>query len=222
MLGALAKSNRSKLIDGVPPTLQYEQVFLSHNPAISASSDDGIEKCFKDKIIHKLKELPANKYYNRLANLDVDAYLTTNYDHAFYGKQKKKLKRDYLESVYSVRRWKQVEIAGKQKVIYHIHGDLTNVKSIMLGIDHYGGALAKIQDFVKGNYNRDKFENVPRLINRLKSWETIDLDDIGFKDAGTRLISWIDAFFFCDLHIIGFSLDFSEIDIWWLLTRWAR
>lgn len=52
----------------------------------------------------------------------------------------------------------------------------------------------------------------------------IEFDPIkyGFTDNGTQLVCWIDAFFFTNLHIIGITLDFSEIDIWWLLSRRAR
>lgn len=34
--------------------------------------------------------------------------------------------------------------------------------------------------------------------------------------------SWIDLFFTNDIHILGLSLDTSEIDLWWLLTYRAR
>ena len=36
------------------------------------------------------------------------------------------------------------------------------------------------------------------------------------------LQSWVDLFFTNDLHIFGLSLDFVEIDLWWLLTYRAR
>lgn len=100
----------------------------------------------------------------------------------------------------------------------------------MLGLDHYGGALAKVQDYVKGNFtekakdkkDQNKSEGQYSISKRLSSEIDFDASKYGFTDNGTPLVSWIDAFFFSNLHIIGLTIDFSEIDIWWLLSRRAR
>lgn len=34
--------------------------------------------------------------------------------------------------------------------------------------------------------------------------------------------SWIDLFFICDVHIIGLSLEYAEIDLWWILNYRAK
>lgn len=34
--------------------------------------------------------------------------------------------------------------------------------------------------------------------------------------------SWLDYFIVADIYILGFGMDFSEIDIWWLLCRRLR
>lgn len=91
---------------------------------------------------------------------------------------------------------------------------------MMLGLDHYGGALAKVQNYVKGNYHINDYDNVPCIKDRLE--RGLDKDSYGFKESGSGLMSWIDTIFFTNLHIIGMALDFSEIDIWWLLSRRAR
>lgn len=91
---------------------------------------------------------------------------------------------------------------------------------MMLGLDHYGGALAKVQNYVKGNYHINDYDNVPCIKDRLE--RGLDKDSYGFKESGSGLMSWIDTIFFPNLHIIGMALDFSEIDIWWLLSRRAR
>jgi hypothetical protein len=33
---------------------------------------------------------------------------------------------------------------------------------------------------------------------------------------------WIELFFNSNVHIIGFGLDYSETDMWWILNRRAR
>ena len=34
--------------------------------------------------------------------------------------------------------------------------------------------------------------------------------------------SWVELFFSSNIHIMGFSLDFAETDIWWVINRRAR
>jgi hypothetical protein len=40
----------------------------------------------------------------------------------------------------------------------------------------------------------------------------------GDFDAGSLAYSWVDVFLRDDIHILGLSLDFVEIDLWWLLV----
>ena len=35
-------------------------------------------------------------------------------------------------------------------------------------------------------------------------------------------LSWIDLFFTHDIHIIGFSLQYEEVDLWWILNKRQR
>ena len=88
----------------------------------------------------------------------------------------------------------------------------------MLGYDHYCGSLAKINDYIKGKYDypgtKDK---VPSIEQKLELWKNEKVEELR-----RSLISWIDLFFFSDLHIIGLGLDFSETDIWWILNKRKR
>lgn len=231
LLKEISDKEHYPILDGIPMNLQYEQVYLSPNPSFSDMDEGSDEKKLKTAVKRRLRKIDSNKFYQELLNLDVDIFMTTNYDHTLYrGKGCKVLGKDASEKLYSVRRWKKVMVAGKEMVVYHIHGDISGVSSIILGLDHYGGSLAKIQDYVKGTYYREKklktetrtFPKVPSILHRISHNETLNPDEHGFVDSGTGLLSWIDAFFFRNLHIIGLSLDFSEIDIWWLLSRRAR
>lgn len=233
LLSDMSDSKNAPILDGIPPTLQYEQVYLSPNTSFSSLTSGTEETVLKKSVKRKLKNLSTNEFYLRLIELDADVYITTNYDHVFYdNKETQVVDKNNSERLYSIRRWKRINIGGKELILYNIHGDLTNVCSIMLGLDHYGGYLAKIQDYVKGTYKRTKkvhtskqvFSVVPSISYRIKESSLKDLnhEDYGFTKSGTSLLSWIDAFFFADLHIIGLSLDFSEIDLWWLLSRRAR
>lgn len=230
LIGISDKGN-IPILEEIPPTLQYEQVYLSPSSTFSDLSHENEETKLKDAVKRRLVKLSTNAFYESLKSLDVNLFLTTNYDHAFYDNNLKKIREyDNTEKLYSIRRWKSICDDGKNICLYSIHGDIGRTSSIMLGLDHYGGALAKVQDYVKGNYRRIQKVNgkdyvhpqVPSIRKRLKEKIEISPLEYGFKNSGFGLVSWIDSFFFTNLHIIGITLDFSEIDIWWLLSRRAR
>lgn len=35
-------------------------------------------------------------------------------------------------------------------------------------------------------------------------------------------LSWVELFFYTNVYIVGLALDFSEVDIWWLLNKHVR
>lgn len=221
LLVNISDHEQAPLLEGIPPTLQYEQVYISRR--FENINYDTEEFKLKEDVKNELAKLKTNKFYDRLRSLNVDVFLTTNYDHAFYDNNEKVVqKEDNTEKLYSIRRWKKCNIDGKDIWLYFIHGDLRYCKSIMLGLDHYGGALARVQNYVKGNYQIKNYEKVLRINDRLERGLDKNPSYYGFKESGSGLMSWIDTIFFTNLHIIGMALDFSEIDIWWLLSRRAR
>ena len=83
---------------------------------------------------------------------------------------------------------------------------------MQLGLNQYGGFLSTIRDYVKGQYKfteKKEAKTCPSIEDKL-------------KNESLSRISWIDLFFFTDVYIAGFSMSYSEIDIWWLLTRRFR
>jgi hypothetical protein len=165
--------------------------------------------------LRTIKKLIANQYLNAIPNnfhrevmnLNVTDYLTTNYDYS-------------LERVFDItfsisfrtnKEWKyslfRKNIVNQNKNIWHIHGEINNginrtsryaAESIMIGNEHYGDYFRKIHEYIKPPGG-----NVLDGLNRLPE-------------------SWIQKFFTHDIHIIGFSLDFSETHLWWLLNLRAR
>ena len=230
LLTSIADREKSPILNGIPPTLQYEQVYLAPNSSFSELSEETDETKLKEAVKRRLSTIKTNEFYKRLLNLGVSTFLTTNYDHALYDNAENTIiGKNSAEKIYSIKRWKQIKLNNNYYTIFQFHGDITTVKSIMLGLDHYGGALAKVQDYVKGYFVEKSKDKIPSksdspysISKRLASNIQFDASVYGFTDNGTPLISWIDAFFFSNLHIIGITLDFSEIDIWWLLSRRAR
>lgn len=235
---ALLKNiSNGTLLTGIPNTLQYETIILAleyykYVPFKTADGKsfitrDGKRFCVKDKpveeeikikITEALRTFESNPAYERLSRLNIEHYITTNYDHTLYNQlckdAFKKGDSNNTESLYSIRRKFGLRSKeGKHKFIWPIHGTIQHPKSIMLGLDHYCGSVGKINDFIKGKYEYSEdgeLRHYKDLIARLKSLECVNP------------LSWIDLFFTHDIHIIGLGLQFEEIDLWWILNKRQR
>lgn len=200
----------------LPYTMIYERI-LMEKPKINLENIFNTELEVKQRIAEELQKTSTNKNYTKLFELNADNYITTNYDYAFKNTFNKSLKystnEKSTEDIYSIRR--AIQLLHKNKVvktIWHIHGEINKPKSIMLGLDHYCGSIGKINNYIKGNY---KFQ---------KNNESVELKSIKEKLINNHFdeISWVELFFTTNIHIMGFGLDYSEIDLWWVLIKRAR
>lgn len=175
------------------------------------------EQRIKEEIAKEFSKIANHNIYRELFNLNAHNYITTNYDYAFKNTISQELNLEYVnkssEDIYSIRRKIEFHINNQHNTnIWHIHGEIDKPKTIMLGLDHYCGEIGKIDSYIKGFYT---FE---------KNGETQKVDSIKKKLLKNEFdeISWIDLFFNSNIHIVGFSFHFSEIDLWWILTKRAR
>lgn len=86
--------------------------------------------------------------------------------------------------------------------IWHIHGEARKPNSMILGHYYYASLLHEMVEYSqkRGNaYQRHQEENTMHTIR-----------------------SWIDSFILGDVYILGFGMNFSEFDMWWLLNRKKR
>lgn len=194
----------------LPNTMVYERIFLEKQTVDSNEKKDELE--IKNVIAEGLREQEPNKVLVELASLPIEHYLTTNYDYAFEKALDISPEKHSPEDIYSLRRKRIYKSENYTKFLWNIHGEIDNPKSIMLGLDHYCGSVSKIDMYVKGNYsytaNGTNF-SVNSIIYKL-------------KNNCFCHTSWVDLFFSTNVHILGFSLDYSETDIWWLLNKRAR
>lgn len=153
--------------------------------------------------------------------MDFCDYLTTNYDNFLYRylvrhKRFKKVAQDRSEDIYNVRR-RYVLSNGSRKIsIWNIHGDVDKVKSMVIGYNHYCGCIWKLTNYIKGDkYIYKRLDGQEDLIKKPIAQRLFDgvIVDEKRKDIHT----WADQFFTKNIHIIGLSLSFDEMDIWWLL-----
>jgi hypothetical protein len=168
------------------------------------------EIAVKRRIAGLLKQLPPEPLLKDLVDL-FSVILTTNYDHAIEMAVAGPLyHRQYLlsESRYSLFRR---SIAGT-KVVWHIHGDINYPETILLGYDHYAGYLQKIRNYQTGPMTQQQLNCL------MANSASISRGD----PACVNLFSWVDHFLRDHLHIVGLGLDFTEMDLWWLLVYKRR
>lgn len=189
-----------------PFPLLYEEI-VAH-----AVKEKGMrESQIKVYIADKIASFQPNKIHREIIKLELSNVLTTNYDYtiemASGNIETKALQNDgaVKEGVYSLFRKNKL---GKTQV-WHIHGERNIPQSIALGYEHYSGYLQRMRNYVvmdSGVAYKRKFSP---LFRRLKQG-TVAFD------------SWVDFFFRSDLYIVGLTLDFIEMHLWWLLTYRAK
>jgi hypothetical protein len=193
----------SSLENGQKPfPMLYEEIFLH---AIKEKHIN--ERELKTYIADCVSQINQNEIHQLIRDFPTENIITTNYEFSLEGKITTTNTGLIRETTYSIFRKHENE----NKNYWHIHGDCLNPSSINLGYEHYCGQLQKMRDYVVNGTNYSS-ETVYKhaLIKRLS------------QNKDTKLQSWIDLFFTQDIHILGLSLDFVEIDLWWLLTYRAR
>lgn len=191
------KIKKIKNINKKPFPLVYEEIALSYfrKSRITDSPDTEL----KSYISSILREMNFNKIHKRIVNSRIKNILTTNYDYCLenseVGCEKADLGRENKFSLFRRRKLNET-------FIWHIHGEIEKPNTITLGYDHYAGYLWRIKDylhnsspFIHSNYNF--YEN-------------------------SKIFSWVDLFLLTDLYIVGLSLDYSEVNLWWLLIHKER
>jgi hypothetical protein len=195
-----------RLDDKKPFPLLYEEIYLTNLK--SKKINEIILKTF---IAEEIRILRPNDIHRRIRLLDFSDILTTNYDYTIekiYGCENDELHNEGIvkESLYSVFRHTEI----RNTKIWHIHGEINTPKSILLGNEHYGGNLQHIRNYVvQGSSTEYKSFRSPSLVSLIKK-------------NNVKNNSWLDLFFQKDIHIVGLSLDFIELDLWWLITYRAR
>lgn len=198
----------------LPNTFIYERAIFENKFTDIRKSEYEV----KISISELLSNIETNDFYKMLFDLKCDNYLTTNYDYAFnkfiIGTKQYQSVSNSTEDIYSIRRKTQILDENQNEIckIWNIHGEIGKPISIMLGLDHYCGSVSKLDAYIKGTYEFQE-NTIPVKILKM----TDKLSKNKFDNH-----SWAELFFTTNIHIIGLSLDYSETDLWWILTKRAR
>lgn len=203
-------------MNSLPYLLTYERIRLNWNRS-KTKKISGVSH-LKAEISNLLQSQKFNKYYLSLLELPFENFITTNYDYCLQSAFQSKFGIDSVEhssteDLYSIRRHYVLRNSMNGNVkIWNIHGELNQPKSIMLGINHYCGSIGKIDGYLKGTYHFMLNGKTPEVTSIEQKLKLNRFDQY----------SWLELFFNSNVHMAGFGLDFSEIDIWWVLNKRAR
>lgn len=218
-------------------TLLYEHTLMNLN-----WSDNQLKRRISETIRNEMAASNIKKsvygledFGESLKKYNIDNIITSNLDkgienvltekNGFHELWPRNINRDNGEKIYSIRRNVRLSDGNHTVKIWKIHGDYDNIASISLGFDQYCGSLSKMKEYINGSYVSSsgiKCE-VPIYDKCIMKYSNQEKEDENKKeDKAFDEISWIELFFNSNVYIAGFGLDFSEIDIWWLLDKRSR
>lgn len=163
-----------------------------------------------DRFVEMSTEPDQRSLISEILDVGFDVLLSTNYSLEFEktaftdfskGKVIKKYKvtAEQTNTQETMGIFQCTELPCKNNpLLWHIHGTALRKDSIVMGHHYYGKLLTEVTK---------RADNVNRVY---RSTQT--------KGSNFYPLSWIDYFLIGDVYIIGFALDTSEIDIWWLLS----
>lgn len=89
---------------------------------------------------------------------------------------------------------------GSKVGLWHIHGECTVSRGVVLGHDRYGRLLSRIE----------------------KLCDSQNYSAISKRSENISINSWAELFLYGDIYIVGFGFHHSEFDLWWLMKRKQR
>lgn len=195
---------RKNEFDKLPFPLQY--TLLSSSSPTKFPRPQAERNWERNKLREAVSQLncKANDLLKKLPDLQADHILTTNYSYCtddgldFDFTTDKKRYRYFRRTVsrretsYRLHTCYQ-DPNTKGTAVWHIHGEVASLGSIVLGHDRYG---------------------------RLSSEIVADLKPgVDLSGPMATLESWAQLFLYGDVYILGCSFTPSEFDLWWLLQR---
>lgn len=200
----------------IPNTHQFNAKALKEmlvNNDLKLTMNDS-EKKLKGIIKNEMKNYLPCHLHDMLIQMNPDHIVTTNYDDVvdkaiLRNKNFSYIKSSdpYQEQKYSIRRCRNYWNVNQRMTTWNIHGELGYINSIMLGYDHYCNTIELIDDYLDGKYKYHK-----RLLKEKPMKDKVLQDN-------TNILSWIDLFFFSDIHILGLGLGYEELDLWYVIMK---
>ena len=187
-------------------TLKYEYIVLpkDKNTEINTGCSFSVngtplhimvdtEEDIKTKLKRIMSHCEAPSFYDKLAELEADNYITTNYE-SFLNFPLKELGYSVKESegIIHILKPHYTFLKNNHRILFwNIHGNVELEETIMLGLYDYSKYVIEI-------------DKIMRFMEKNNS----DVDEY----------SWPFVMLNTDVHILGFGLGYEETDLWYFLT----
>jgi hypothetical protein len=194
-----------KCVEQKPLSLLFEELCAGQGGVFRQA-----EAAVKKQIASLLASVQSDCLHAAFASR-VEVILTTNYDYAIEHAMNGPLFEPapvYPESRFNL--FRRVRVGAKE--VWHVHGILDMPGTIVLGYDQYSGYLQRIRMYLTHGLKPEGKRQPMRspLKSGMQNFEEWPIH------------SWVDHFLRDHLHIVGLGLDFTEIDLWWLLLHKRR
>jgi hypothetical protein len=192
-----------------PFPLHFEEIrngFLARTPGAS-------EAQFLRVVAKATEAMRPNAVHRRLTRLAVRDILTTNYDDCLERSLAPTAEDDNFDTNETRHNLFRRSRIGR-RCFWHLHGDIFRPNSVLLGHDRYVESAAHIRRYCDPSLGVP-FKAHPKPLSAL------------FREPGARIDahaphSWVDLLLLRDVHVIGFGLDYTEADLWYLLSLRQR
>jgi hypothetical protein len=201
--------------------LEFERIYSekNKNQNLKAVSKSDLKKKIREWLKKSLSSVNEWSLLSEFTSLPVKHILTTNYDYNlekavnphFNRKKSPEKTKQKLYSLYRKIMPDGQPSSEATKVVWHIHGEAEAPESICLGYEHYCGQLAAMRQLL----TQPESKTTPQYQVGLPK-KTYLNQFLGNRDQEPD--SWLTLFFTHHIYIVGLSLSFMEIDLWWLLT----
>lgn len=197
-------NEKDTVFKNIPFPMMFEYLYL-----IGKEKYKYDEQYLVEEVISKIKNIKANQIHDLLINYLVTDIITTNYDNLIevslgnrgpgyfktvFVDQDESL--DIKDKKLSGKREKKYRLYTKNECsgtnVWHIHGESTYPKTMVLGYEYYLAVVGKIQEHISNVNKKDTKE------------------------------SWIDLLLKENVDFIGYQLDYSESTVWYVLNYRAR
>lgn len=184
--------------------LEFERIYLDARKDCKLSNTYQLKR----DIVSSIPNVTSLSLHSRFTSLPIEDFITTNYDYYLEQSINPVFLRKEISSHTNERKnslFRRIDV--DQKKVWHIHGEAHCPDSICLGYDQYCTYLSKIV-----NYLTQPPSNASRkpLLRYLTDGGALDHE------------SWPIMFFTHDIFIVGLTMSFLEIDLWWLLSYRRR
>ena len=194
----------------MPMTLKIILLTDNHVGTAMKENKEFFLKGFYDEL-----DKDINAEIGKLFDCGFDYILTTNYtyelEYSVYGDKltesrlannlQRYIEVDRAENKYMLHTFNRIEHDGRPVDVWHIHGEARKPDSMIIGSDYYSRLTSRVID----------------AASKI-SYEAKDGKDINRVEVR----NWVEALIYGDVYALGFGFDYSEQDLWWILSRKAN